>query len=236
MTRREKQSGRIGSLETRLLVLPLVAALAFLTIAVLMGISDRVGEFDAAVIDLLYPDSGTFPLGSDVLAKHARDLTALGSPVLLGTLTIFGIVWLIGHRDRAGTWFLFMTIIGASVLSAGLKAIYGRERPPFSSTFIPETTPSFPSGHSLITAALLPALAIIFIRQESAPSIHTTYLALAILLAILVGVTRVILGAHYPTDVVAGWAVGFGWVSLSRAALALYEESAFDPPRSGSSM
>lgn len=235
MKRRKLIKGKIGSLETRLLVFPMLAAILFMVIAALMGSYDRISEFDASVMKALYADVDAAPLGSRDLANNARDITSLGSPFLLITMAAMGVIWLLGHRDRAGLWFLTAIAAGGTALSFGLKALYGRDRPPFTSTYLLESSPSFPSGHSLLTAALLPALAIIFMRQERIARIHTTYLALGILLAILVGLTRIVLGAHYPTDVLAGWAVGFGWVALCRAGLGIFENRHVEPtvPASG---
>ena len=235
MAGRKLIKGKIGSLETRLLIFPMIAAIVFLVVAFLMGSYDRVGEFDAQVIQWLYADLDSAPLGSRDLANNARDITSLGSPFLLITMAVMGVIWLVGHRDKAGLWFLMAVSVGGTALSFGLKALYGRERPPFTSTYILESSPSFPSGHSLLTAALLPALAIIFLRQERVAQIHTTYLALGIFLAVLVGLTRIVLGAHYPTDVLAGWAVGFGWVAACRAGLGIFENRNIEPtvPASG---
>jgi undecaprenyl-diphosphatase len=169
------------------------------------------------------------------LRHNARDITALGSPFLLAAVAGLGVIWLIGHRDKHGLVFLAAVSIGGTILTFGLKALYGRERPPFTTTYILESSPSFPSGHSLLTAALLPAVAIIFLRQERVSRIHKLFVSIGILLAIIVGISRVVLGAHYPTDVMAGWAAGFGWVALCRAGLGVFENRHVEPqvPASG---
>lgn len=227
--------GAIGRMETKMLIFPMVGALVFWILSLLMGFSETVNEFDRSVMQWLYADPQAEPLGMRDLRHNARDLTALGSPFLLLAMFLFGLIWLIGHRDKFGAIFLSIVGIGGTLLSFGLKAVYGRERPPFTETYIMESSPSFPSGHSLLTAALLPAIAIIFLRQERVPKIHRMFVTLGILLAIIVGLTRIVLGAHYPTDVLAGWAVGFGWVALCRAGLGMFENRHVEPqvPASG---
>ena len=180
--------------------------------------------YDAEIISTLFPHVDSPPLNSRFIANTARDVTSLGSPFVLILLTLLGGVWLVGERDRAGQVFLGVVVAGGTIVSFVLKGLYDRPRPNVLSGQLLESSPSFPSGHSLMTAALLPALAIVFLRQEETPRIHRLFLLLGLLLAILVGLSRVLLGAHYPTDVLAGWSIGFGWVALCRAALLAYEE------------
>lgn len=227
--------GTIGGMETRMLLVPMAFALIFWILSLLMGTSEYVNEFDRSVIQWLYATPESDPLGYRDLRHNARDLTALGSPFLLVALAVIGIIWLIGHRDKYGLAFLAVVAIGGTILTFGLKELYGRERPPYTTTYLLESSPSFPSGHSLLTAALLPAIAIIFLRQERVPTIHRMFLTIGILLAIIVGLTRIVLGAHYPTDVMAGWAAGFGWVALCRAGLGVFENRHVEPqvPASG---
>ncbi len=227
--------GAIGEMETKMLIVPMLGALVFWVLSILMGSSETVNEFDRSVIQWLYATPEAEPFGMGDLRNNARDLTALGSPFLLVIMALGGVLWLIGHRDKYGLAFLAVVAFGGLILTFGLKEFYGRERPPFTTTYLLESSPSFPSGHSLLTAALLPAIAIIFLRQERVPRIHRYFLTIGILLAIVVGLTRIVLGAHYPTDVMAGWAAGFGWVALCRAGLGVFENRHVEPqvPASG---
>lgn len=215
----------IAKIEIRVLLVPACLAALFLLISFLWTSVGAVSSFDAAVLGALYATPNSDPLGLSWVGGLARDVTSIGSPALLVMIALLGFLWVASHRDRAAAWFVGAAGFGAMGLSFLLKAIYGRPRPPFASAYVLETSPSFPSGHSLMTAALLPAVAIVFLRQDSAPDDHSRFLAFAVVIALLVGLTRVVLGAHYPSDVLAGWSVGFAWVLICRAMMLRVDDS-----------
>lgn len=146
--------------------------------------------------------------------------TALGSTVGLTILTAICTILLLmrGHRGHALT--LILTMVGSSLLTVGLKEIFGRARPSTSTLLgSPSLTTSFPSGHSFNTAVFTGLLAGMVLLSTTA----SLYRALAIMAAVgataLVGVSRVYLGYHWMTDVLAGWSLGLAWLCLVTLAL-----------------
>ena len=217
-------SSKVQSLETRLLVT--VAAIALLIwgfLALANIVQGESGYIDDAISSLLFSDASPWPLANRWLADLARDVTSLGSPLVLGLLLLTVFMWLYIRQDRPGAVFLIIVVVGGALLSAGLKVLIARERPDFTTPYIFETSASFPSGHSLIAAAFFPALAMVFARRERQRSIRVLFLIIALILVLLVGGSRVLLGAHYTVDVLAGWAAGLSWVAMCRIGLAYVE-------------
>ena len=147
--------------------------------------------------------------------------TALGSTVGLTVLTAIcaSLLFMRGHRVRA--LVLTVTMLGSSLLTVVLKEVFGRARPSTDTLLgFPASTTSFPSGHSFNTAVFAGLLAGMVLTSTAAA---TLYRALAIMAAagatLLVGVSRVYLGYHWMTDVLAGWSLGLAWLCLVTLAL-----------------
>ena len=161
------------------------------------------------------------------LADLTRDVTALGSAFVLTLITLLGLPWDGRWRHQRSTRCSLPALswqFGSAVISLTLKVLIARERPDFASPYIFETTLSFPSGHSFLGGAVYPALAVLFTRRDSNEQLHRLFLLIAIFIALLIGSSRVILGAHYPTDVIAGLTAGFGWVMLCRGLLGFMDQ------------
>jgi undecaprenyl-diphosphatase len=109
---------------------------------------------------------------------------------------------------------LLAAVIGGAVLTTGLKHTYDRPRPPEGSAVQRTHSTSFPSGHSLASAVVYLTLGAMLARVMPTRKLHIYLMGLALFLAILIGVTRVYLGVHYPTDVLAGWTAGAAWALL----------------------
>jgi len=118
-----------------------------------------------------------------------------------------------GSGGRDALVFL-ATILGGRFLSIGLKLSFRRERPPELHRLVFENTYSFPSGHSVFAAVFFTMLAVLIVRLVPArrPIVRAGAVAACLAMAVLVGVSRVWLGVHYPTDVLGGLLLGFGWV------------------------
>ena len=97
------------------------------------------------------------------------------------------------------------------MLNSALKYFYGRERPDVAFRWIEIDSPSFPSGHATSSAVIYLTLAVLLARLAEKNGEKAYIVGAALTLSFLVGVTRVYLGVHYPTDVIAGWAVGIAW-------------------------
>jgi undecaprenyl-diphosphatase len=204
----------IGHNEAKILVALLVAALS---IWAFIAIADEVVEGDTlpfdewAVRSLRRADNPAKPIGPDWCAEVGRDLTALGGGALLVLLTgaVAGYLWL--RRMFGAMWLVLAATTGGLVVSTLLKAAFERPRP----TIVPHLSmvyaSSFPSGHSMLSATVYLTLGALLGRFVEPFRLKAYFLIAALLLTFLVGVSRVYMGVHYPTDVLAGWAAGLAW-------------------------
>ncbi len=214
---RQRAIARLGDLDRAVLLVGLVAllaVLAFVKIADLVvdGSSQR---FDDRVIRALRdPADPADPIGPPALAEAARDLTALGGFTVLGLITAaVGAYFLLSGRPHA-YWLLLASVGGGGLLSQGLKSLFDRPRPALVPHLSYVTSSSFPSGHSMLATCTYLTLGTLLSGVMRAPWARHYVLTLAMLASLLVGVSRVFLGVHYPTDVLAGWAVGLAWANL----------------------
>jgi undecaprenyl-diphosphatase len=154
------------------------------------------------------------PKGSPQVAEIMRDCTALGGITMLSLLTLStaGFLVLSGKKHMAG--FLCCSILGGLLLSLALKGFYHRPRPnlvPWESAIM---TTSFPSGHSMLSALTYLTLGALLARSYTRNRLKAYFLGMAAFLSAMVGVSRVYLGVHWPTDVLAGWTAGATWAVL----------------------
>ncbi len=137
-------------------------------------------------------------------------ITTLGNAEVILPLTLLLTAYLIYKKQRLNAFVLLVSVGGAAAANTIIKALFQRERPTFWQSAITETSYSFPSGHAAISCALL--LSVMFIAWR------TKWRWLAIigggLIIGLIGVSRLYMGVHYPTDVAAGWSVGLAWVLI----------------------
>lgn len=155
------------------------------------------------------------PLGPRWLEETVRDFTALGSTGILIFLTLSVAGFLVQQREYRMTWLVLMAVGGGMVLTTLLKEGFGRPRPDLVPHGAFVTSASFPSGHAMVSAATYLTLGALLARTQSRRRLKAYLLLLAILLAFMVGVSRVYLGVHWPTDVLAGWAAGAVWAIVS---------------------
>src|SRR5215218_2649165 len=153
-------------------------------------------------------------VGRPWIVEIARDITALGSVVVLTTLTLFVVGFLALSRRFGAAAFLAVAASGGQCLNAALKTYYGRERPDPSLRWIEIDSLSFPSGHATSSAVIYLTLAVLLVRLAETETEKAYLIGAALFVSFLVGFSRVYLGVHYPTDVIAGWAVGVAWAQL----------------------
>jgi membrane-associated phospholipid phosphatase len=139
-------------------------------------------------------------------------ITDMGGEIAL--VSAFGALALWSHRARGALWARFFTVVmvGALALDNVVKPLVGRPRPALDQ-LVGGRGASFPSGHATATTALLFAVAY-YVTSGRAPKARSLIWATALLGSLLIGVTRVYLGVHWPTDVIAGMALGAGWTML----------------------
>jgi undecaprenyl-diphosphatase len=187
------------------------AVLAFI------GIADEMAEgdahaFDMAVLRALHPEPKN-PVGPVWLAHAAEDFTALGSVSVLATIALAVAGFLVMRRRALEAGLLILALAGGLALSEGLKAVFGRERPPDAYRAVEALNPSFPSGHALLSAVVYLTLGAMLARSTSSRAIRAYVMAAAIMITLLVGITRVYLGVHWASDVLAGWCAGAAWAT-----------------------
>ena len=172
-------------------------------------------QFDEWVLSALRQEADPGRLrGPWWLQAGAEDLTALGSPTVLG-LTVLAVTgYLFLHGLYRNGLFIFSASVGGWVLNWLLKAAFERTRPDIVPHLREVMSSSFPSGHALTSAAVYLTLGALLMRIAQGRLAKYYCIAIAMFLTFLVGSSRVFLGVHYPTDVIAGWLIGMTWALL----------------------
>lgn len=158
-------------------------------------------------------------IGPRWLTDSMRDITALGSFTVLFLITIVAVSMLAMHGKKRQAGVLAAGVVLAQISGQFLKLFYGRTRPSFAVYGDLPTSLSFPSGHSTVATATYFLLALIVAGLEVRTAAKVLVFAMAALLAIGIGFSRVYLGVHWPSDVIAGWCVGGFWALAASLVL-----------------
>jgi undecaprenyl-diphosphatase len=172
-------------------------------------------RFDEAILlALRNPADLSDPLGPPWFEEMMRDLTALGGTAVLTlvTVAVAGFLVLTGKRRAAAT--VGVAVVGGLLLSNALKWGFARPRPDLVPHGQAVYTQSFPSSHAMLSAVVYLTLGALLARTQPQQRAKLYFIAVAAVLTVLVGASRVYLGVHWPTDVLAGWTVGAGWALL----------------------
>jgi undecaprenyl-diphosphatase len=182
--------------------------------------ADEVVEGEATSLErqillaLRAPDDLTDPIGPPWLEEVMRDATALGGNGLLTLATLLAAGALLLARRPAAACALVAAIGLGMAASVLLKAGFDRPRPDLVPHGSIVSSPSFPSGHSMLSALTYLTLAAHLARQTTRRSLKVYFFAAALFMTFSAGISRVYLGVHWPTDVLAGWAAGALWALL----------------------
>jgi undecaprenyl-diphosphatase len=171
-------------------------------------------KLDSALLLALRRPGDLQPLGPPALLDAARDITALGGPVVLTLLTACVSLFLALDGKKHMALFVCGSIGSGLLVSNLLKDSFDRPRPDIVPHEVYAASYSFPSGHSMLSAITYLTLGAILARSHERKLLKAYFLLLAVLLTVLIGVTRVYLGVHWPTDVLAGWTAGAVWALL----------------------
>ena len=161
--------------------------------------------------------------------QAGTDLTALGGGTVITLLTAGVVIFLLLQKQWRTAVFVAVAVMGGLVLSLWLKHLFERPRPNITGRTFTMTT-SFPSGHAANAAVAYLTMAILVGRLVKGTWMKLYVFFLGLLLPLLVGFSRVFLGVHWPTDVVAGWLVGLAWGLLVYAAATLLQNKGVIEP------
>lgn len=170
--------------------------------------------FDIQIVQAMRnPANPSSPVGPQWLQGAMVDVTALGGPTILGLMLAAVVGFLLLQTRYHTALFVAATTASGEILSYILKHTFNRARP----SVVPNLrimSPSFPSGHAMESAIVYLTLGAVLMRVAETRLTKVYLMGVAMLLTTLVGISRVYLGVHYPTDVVGGWIVGLVWASI----------------------
>jgi undecaprenyl-diphosphatase len=191
----------------------IIAASSFLFLKLVSEIHEgETHAVDQAILLALRdPTDPSNPIGPRWLQIMFRDLTSLGSPSVLTLVTIGAVGYLWLERKRGAALFVVISVAGGAALEILLKLGFARPRPELVSRLVDVNSFSFPSGHATMATLTYLTLGVLLASVQKRRRMKLYLLAVATFLALLVGFTRVYLGVHWPTDVLAGWCVGAAW-------------------------
>ena len=176
------------------------------------GLNGGGHRFDEAVLlALRQPGAPAEPIGPPWLALTMRDLTALGGIPVLGLFSLLAFGYLVLARQWRAVLLLLLSLPGGLLLNTLLKRGFDRPRPELVAHLVDVQTTSFPSGHAMLSAIGFLTLGALLAGAARRRRFQGYILGVAVLLTLLVGSSRVYLGVHWPSDVLAGWCLGAAW-------------------------
>jgi undecaprenyl-diphosphatase len=201
--------------------LALLLAVGGLAAGVLLfaALADEVMEggtqkLDRTLLLALRHPGNLQPIGSPAIQDAARDITALGGVTVLSLLTIGVSIFLVLDGKKHMALYVCGSVLSGLLVDTLLKDHFDRPRPDLVPFTVHVSNSSFPSGHSMLSAITYLVLGALLARSQERKLVKAYFLLGAVFLTILVGVSRVYLGVHWPTDVLAGWTAGAVWALL----------------------
>ncbi len=191
-----------------------LGAFAFIAIAD-EALEGDTHAFDESILKALRePGDASNPIGPAWLADMMADLTALGGIAVL-TLLVVGVVFYLLSVGKRGTALLVGGAVGSgAILSALLKLGFDRPRPDLVAHLSHAYSSSFPSGHAMLSAVTYLTLGVLLARAHERRRTKIIVMTYGVTLTVLIGLSRIYLGVHWPTDVMAGWALGAPWAAV----------------------
>lgn len=177
-------------------------------------------SFDTRLLlALRVPGHPQTPIGPSWLLQSAVDISALGGYTLMWLFGVAGLAWLLMLHKRAEAAGIAASLIGSSVIDGWLKHLIARPRPELVPHLVQVTHASFPSGHAMVSSAVYLTLALMLAEGVEVDGWRGRAARVAVVaffsaLAVLIGMSRVYLGVHWPSDVLAGWCFGTAWALL----------------------
>lgn len=168
---------------------------------------------EAVLLALRNPADPADPLGPPWLELTMRDITALGGIPVLGLLSLLALGWLVLRRRWRSVTLLLLALPGGLLVNTLLKRGFDRPRPSLVAHLVEVGTSSFPSGHAMLSAIGFLTLGVLLAGGAERRRERGYILAAAVALTLVVGASRVYLGVHWPSDVLAGWCLGAAWAT-----------------------
>jgi undecaprenyl-diphosphatase len=188
-----------------------------LAVAVFLELADDAPEGDYLPLETKVMQAmrnAGEPLGPAGTATVVRDITALGSAVVIMLMTVL----VLGFLAMSGTLrvaaLIAVATAGGQALNLWLKHTFGRERPDAALHLVEVSSTSFPSGHSMASSIFYLTMGALLARTAKRRREKAYFVGSALLITFLIGFSRVYLGVHYPTDVLAGWSAGTAWAMV----------------------
>lgn len=203
------------------LLMALVAGGIYTFVAVANDVSENeLQRFDNGLLLLFrQPGDVSAPIGPSWVAQSVVEITTLGGYPVLVTLVTAIAGFLLVYRKFGPAIFMVAAIVSGTVVSHLLKIVYDRPRPDIVDHLVATHTASFPSGHATMSAVVYLTLATMIVRLVDDVAVRIYVILMAVLLTFMVGMSRIYLGVHWPSDVIAGWALGTAWACLSWLAV-----------------
>jgi undecaprenyl-diphosphatase len=196
-----------------LLVVFLIAGLLWIAAAIEDELAQGAGETDRAILMVFRSAADTAdPIGPRWVEELARDITALGSSGALILLIAASVLFLFLAGQKRDAFVMMAATGGGIAATYILKIAFARSRPDIHDEYV--SSFSFPSGHTVMAAVTYLTLGALFARELPQRKLKVYVMTLAVAVMILVGVSRIYLGVHWPSDVLAGWALGAVWALL----------------------
>lgn len=193
-----------------LMELAIIGALVIAFLGIAHAVGSGSESFDHAIL-LGLRNAPDDPIGGEGVQAAVMHLSGLGSGAVTTLVTIIAITFLILAKRYRFAGLVLACAIGTLFVMMILKGIYDRPRPSIVVAIDPPGDESFPSGHSMISSALYPTLAVLIARALPTRRLRVFTVACGVFMAGMIGISRLYLGVHYPTDVLAGWTVGVSW-------------------------
>ncbi|WP_410877290.1 phosphatase PAP2 family protein [Nocardia sp. A7] len=186
----------------------LIATAAVLITVLTWEVTTGVTTTDTRVLDWMIAHRG------EALTDIATVITDLGSTLSMTILAVVTIGWFLLRRNVPVAALVGITSLGAGVLVWVIKRLVGRHRPPDESRLVFEPSLSYPSGHTLGSTVVVGIVAIVLIPRLTKRWVRVAATVLAVAFPVAVGLSRIYLGVHWTTDVLAGWIIGLMWLVL----------------------
>jgi undecaprenyl-diphosphatase len=189
---------------------------ASLALWIFVEIAENVVEgdaryFDTAILMALHRSDFT---NLDWFIEFVRDISGLGGLGVLTLLVSASVIFLVISNNLRTAIFVALATISGAVLSSLLKLGFDRPRPDLIPHLTHVYSASFPSGHAMVSAVVYLTLGTLLTRVVSGFWAKVFIMAVVVLLTGLICLSRLYLGVHWPSDVLAGWAAGAGWALM----------------------